>query len=66
VGPVTYPAYEQTSVVARAELRASGLFDSMPEGLRTRIEAGQRPKAAKVEPRDMSAFQRYTDLLKEI
>lgn len=51
VGPVTYPAYEQTNVDARLlELRsAQGPFADMPQALVERIKAGKHPVADPTE-----------------
>jgi HK97 family phage prohead protease len=45
VGPVTYPAYEGTSVSARAEMRSQILsIDGLPAEVRTAIERGKKKK----------------------
>lgn len=61
VGPVTYPAYEQTSVDARAEMRsAAGPFADMPDDIRTRIEAG---KPARTLGQTYPVLAAHTDAL---
>jgi len=59
VGPVTYPAYEQTSVSAREERSAA---DELPASVRA---AMAEPEAA-AEPFDSTGVRRYNELLDQV
>lgn len=64
VGPVTYPAYEQTSVDARkliTELRSANSASDIPEAILLRIE-NRKPAPAGMSAEVKAAWQKQTEL----
>lgn len=64
VGPVTYPAYEQTSVDARLleQRGGTGPFAEIPEEIRKKIAAGKSAPILGLTEEQKSAYRKQTEI----